>query len=122
MAIGYERDYEDEVYEDEYYEEHFDEELIDEEEVDEEGFEDEEGAEEGATADDDERDEDDVDDEEDAVAKRDSERKIEVSYACEDCDYRWEDVIIKRKDVLDDYDDEHDIICPMCGSVNISII
>ncbi len=122
MAIGYERDYEDEVYEDEYYEEHFDEELIDEEEVDEEGFEDEEGAEDGSTADDAERDEDDVDDEEDAVAKRDSERKIEVSYACEDCDYRWEDVIIKRKDVLDDYDDEHDIICPMCGSVNISII
>lgn len=119
MAIGYERDYDDEVYEDEYYEEHFDEELIDEEAVvDEEEFEDEEAA-------DDEDSEHEIDeesDEEDPVAARESERKIEVSYACEDCDYRWEDVIIKRKEVLDDYDDEHDIICPMCGSVNISII
>lgn len=119
MAIGYERDYDDEVYEDEYYEEHFDEELIDEEAaVDEEEFEDEEGADD----EDSEREVDEESDEEDPVAARESERKIEVSYACEDCDYRWEDVIIKRKEVLDDYDDEHDIICPMCGSVNISII
>ncbi len=119
MAIGYERDYEDEVYEDEYYEEHFDEELIDEEEVvDEEELEDEEGA----NDEDSEREVDEESDEEGQVAARESERKIEVSYACEDCDYRWEDVIIKRKEVLDDYDDEHDVICPMCGSVNISII
>ncbi len=120
MAIGYERDYDDEVYEDEYYEEHFDEELIDEEAVvDEDEFEDEEAADDDEDS---EREVDEENDEEDPVAARESERKIEVSYACEDCDYRWEDVIIKRKEVLDDYDDEHDIICPMCGSVNISII
>lgn len=118
MAIGYERDYEDEVYEDEYYEEHFDEELIDEEAVEEEEFEDEEISDD----EDSERDADEEGEYDDPVAARESERKIEVSYACDDCDYRWEDVIIKRKEVLHDYDDEHDIICPMCGSVNISII
>jgi hypothetical protein len=122
MTIGYEKDYEDEVYEDEYYEEHFDdEELIDEEDVKKKGA---DGAEDD---DDDEDEEDDLIDEE-AVAgeeedlDKESVRKIEASYACDDCDYRWDDVIIKRKDVLEDYDDEPDAICPMCGSVNISII
>jgi rubrerythrin len=123
MANGYEKDYDDEVYTDEYYEEHFDdEELTDEEEL---------GAE-GAEEDDEEEEEEGEDiaefiDEDDGLAdddpaEKDAERKIDASYACDDCDYRWDDVIIKRKDVLEDYDDEPDVVCPMCGSVNISII
>ena len=120
MANGYEKDYDDEVYTDEYYEEHFDdEELIDEEEAGEEGAE---------SDDDEEEDGDDVAefiDEEDGLAEedpaeKDSERKIDASYACDDCDYRWDDVIIKQKDVLEDYDEEPDVICPMCGSMNVS--
>ncbi len=118
MSGGYEKDYDDEVYEDEYYEENFDdEELVDEDDV----F----GEKKSKDDEDDEDDDEFLDDdlsEEDEVAARDVERKIDASYACDDCDYRWDDVIIKRKDVLEDYDDEHDIICPMCGSINISII
>jgi predicted RNA-binding Zn-ribbon protein involved in translation (DUF1610 family) len=117
MIGGYEKDYDDEVYEDEYYEENFDdEELVDEDDV----F-DEKDPKDDDKEDDDEYIEDDLS-EEDEIAAREVERKIDASYACDDCDYRWDDVIIKRKDVLEDYDDEHDIICPMCGSINISII
>jgi len=46
---------------------------------------------------------------------------VDVSYACEDCDYRWEDVIIKARE-LDDDEDERDVVCPMCGSTNITLI
>lgn len=113
MVMTYERDYDDEVYEDEYYDDNYEEELVDEDElIDEDEFEEE----------DEEEEQDEDEEDEDAVAARESQRRIEVSYACEDCDYRWEDVIVKRKGALDDYDEEHDIICPMCGSVNISII
>ena len=46
-------------------------------------------------------------------------------FACEDCDYRWDDTYIKRKDDLNDVsDEEFDIntVCPMCGSRNITQI
>jgi len=90
-----ERDFDDQVYEDDYYSE--DEELEDEEEA---YFNDEE---------------DEGDDEGGA-----SERKIHMSYACEECDYRWDDVIYKRKDDIDDT--EADAVCPMCGSMNVTQI
>ena len=61
-----------------------------------------------------------LDDDEEWEDKKNT-RKVEVSYACEDCDYRWEDVIIKKKNRLED-DEEIDVICPMCGSTNITQI
>ncbi len=95
MADDYlERDFDDEVYEDDYYDEHYDEEELEDYEN---SF-----------------DEDEEDDEELA------ERKIHMSYACEECDYRWDDVIIKRKDDIDDT--ELDAVCPMCGSMNVTQI
>ena len=93
-----EKDYDDEVYEDDYYDEHYnEEELYDSED----------------RLDDDGDDDDDVN----------NERKVNISYACEECDYRWDDVIIKRKDSIDDDDDyETGTLCPMCGSVNVTLI
>jgi hypothetical protein len=129
MSNDFEREYDDDVYEDEFYEEHYDEEeLTDDEELVEGGhkeFDDEEDEKyekdekdpDGA-ADDEVTDEGDADDWE----KKNS-VKVEVSYACEDCDYRWEDVIIKRKDVLEDEEvGEIEVACPMCGSVTITQI
>ncbi len=115
MGKDLEKDFDDEVYEDEYYEEHFEEEeLIGEDEivdtVERDIEEDEEIEEEDVLVDDDEEWED-----------KKNTRKVEVSYACEDCDYRWEDVIIKKKNRLED-DEEIDVICPMCGSTNITQI
>jgi predicted RNA-binding Zn-ribbon protein involved in translation (DUF1610 family) len=94
-----EKDYDDEVYEDDYYDEHYnEEELYDSED----------------------RLEDDADDDDDDV---NNERKVNISYACEECDYRWDDVIIKRKDNIDEDDDyETGTLCPMCGSVNVTLI
>ncbi len=109
MYNGLEREFDDEVYEDEYYEEHFDEEeLFDEDHA--------------ARGDD--LDSDLLDDEEMDEGWDDDNpnRKVETSYACDDCDYRWDDVVVKRKNALEDDDFERDIICPMCGSQNISII
>jgi len=42
--------------------------------------------------------------------------EISVSYACEDCDYRWESVM--------EHEDEADRVqyCPMCGSSNTTQI
>ena len=99
---SYEKDYDDEVYEDGYYEEHYEEEELD----------------------------DDSDSEEEVLEKDqeledeewDNEKKVTLSFACEDCDYRWEDVVIKRNDVLVDIDEEVDVACPMCGSMNTSQI
>ncbi|MBX7058248.1 MAG: hypothetical protein K1X75_09280 [Leptospirales bacterium] len=36
-----------------------------------------------------------------------------VSYVCEDCDYRWEE------SGLDD-SGEGSMVCPMCGSINVT--
>ncbi len=96
MADDYlERDFDDEVYEDDYYAEHYeDEELEDSEDA---YLDDEDDAEEG-----------------------NPERRVHISYACEECDYRWEDIIYKRKDDMDD--SETDAVCPMCGSMNVTQI
>jgi len=119
MGNDFERDYEDEVYEDEYYEEHFEEEeLIDDEELVREeekalvAEEEEEEVEEEEVLEEEEVGEWDEDKED---------RKVDVSYACEDCDYRWEDIIIKKKSRLDD-EEEPEVVCPMCGSTNITQI
>lgn len=93
----YEKEFDDQVYEDEFYEENFDEkELANDEEF----------------SDGDMLEDDDLDDDF-------GERKIHVSYACEDCDYRWEEVFIK-KDEFDE--DEHEVLCPMCGSLHVDQI
>jgi hypothetical protein len=119
MGKDVERDYEDEVYEDEYYDENFDEEeLIDEDDIIDEEITAVDGKD-LVDEDGDESDELEGDDEE-PVTKKKNIRKVEVSFACEDCDYRWEDVIIKRKDLEDT--DEIDVVCPMCGSTTITQI
>ena len=87
-----EKEFDDEVYEDHFYN--------DEEELE---------------------DEDDKslhDDEEEEV----EEVKVHMSFACEDCDYRWDDVIVKIKGNLEDEEKEIEVICPMCGSMNITQI
>ena len=100
MSTELERNYDDEVYDEEFYERCMgEEELIDEEE---------------AISDVEDDKADDYDEYENPV------RGIEVSFACEDCDYRWEDVVVK-----DDTDlevEEYDTVCPMCGSTNITQI
>ena len=73
----HEKDFDDEVYEDGFYED--EEELEDEERDGDHGLDDEDDVEE--------------------------EMKVHVSYACEDCDYRWDDVVVKAKDALDDDED-----------------
>ena len=93
----FEKNYDDQVYEDEYYEEHYNEEELSEESESPEA-----------------ETEDDRD--------WDKEKKIVISFACEDCDYRWEDQIIKPKDELLDEEEDFDVICPMCGSINITQI
>ncbi len=90
-----EKDFEDEVYEDEYYEEHYEEEELVDDSVEE--LELEEG-------------------------DWENEKKVSLSFACEDCDYRWDDVVIKRKTDIDVEDDYSDMICPMCGSMNVTQI
>ncbi|MDY6932637.1 MAG: hypothetical protein SVZ03_00265 [Spirochaetota bacterium] len=98
MVNEFEKDYNDEVYSDEYYEQTFGEdELIDEDEEEKEG-EEEENVESASTF----------------------EKGIEASFACEECDYRWEDIF--KKDEWDMEDIGQDTICPMCGSTNITQI
>lgn len=88
----YEGEFDDQVYEDEFYEDNFDEEDL----TDDEDFDDEDG-------------EDDYDG-----------KKLHVSYACEDCDYRWDDVVVSSSD-FDDVD-EREVLCPMCGSLHVEQI
>lgn len=128
MSREYERDFDDEVYEDDYYDENYeDEELVDEDDVFDED--DERDSSKTSKKDDldDSEDEEDDDELEDSDAKAvaaGKKRAVHLSFACDDCDYRWDDVIFKRKTGrLEEEDDETmDIVCPMCGSQNISQI
>jgi len=36
-----------------------------------------------------------------------------ISFVCEDCDYRWEEV-------TQDEMDTDTVVCPMCGSINVT--
>ncbi|MCX8124584.1 MAG: hypothetical protein N3F66_10535 [Spirochaetes bacterium] len=94
MPNEFEKEFDDEVYEDDFYEESLDDEELLEDEMQEEDLIEEEEIE-------------------------DEEKHIAVILACDDCDYRWEDVIVKRKD--EDIEDL-EIICPMCGSTNVTQI
>ncbi len=55
-------------------------------------------------------DEDDLLDDDDF--ELDSLNEDAVSFACEDCDHRWE--------IEDEFADTQELICPMCGSSNIT--
>lgn len=97
MADDYmEKDLDDQVYEDDYYDDNYDEEEL--------------------------RDSDDFLDDDDESYGEGGERKVHISYACEDCDYRWDDVLVRKKHDIDEEDMERDIVCPMCGSINITLI
>ena len=93
----FEKDYDDHVNEDDYYEDNYEEELVDEE------YEDDEI--------------DDDDDEED----EDEGRRIQYIYACEDCDYRWDDYKLSSGGFVG-AESPDDIACPMCGSDNVEQI
>jgi predicted RNA-binding Zn-ribbon protein involved in translation (DUF1610 family) len=131
MAKDYqEREFDDEVYEDGYYEDNYEEEELEEDEIEkprktvkkakksliESDFDEDE--EKIKDEDDDEDEEDEDEDKDDSWEK---ERKINVSYACEDCDYRWDDIIIKKSE-FDNEEDMFDTTCPMCGSMSITQI
>jgi hypothetical protein len=95
MSNELEKDMDDEVYEDSFYENG--EELVEDESKDEKKA----GTKVGA------------------VDEDDSETRIPISFACEDCDYRWDDVIIQTED---GEDEDVAAVCPMCGSENVSQI
>jgi Zn finger protein HypA/HybF involved in hydrogenase expression len=50
-----------------------------------------------------------------------------INYKCEDCDYRWQE---KKKPHITDEDktgtyievDDDDVICPICGSTNVTVV
>ncbi len=48
------------------------------------------------------------------------EARVHLSFACDDCDYRWDDIIVGNKDKIER--EEFDMACPMCGSVAITQI
>ena len=84
------KEYDDQVYEDEYYKDN-------EEELKEDS------------------------DDSDSSEKSDETpgRKVHLSYVCDDCDYRWEDVVTKVEGNLEDEVDDVDAACPMCGSLSV---
>jgi hypothetical protein len=98
MSIDLERDFNDEVYEDSFYGE--EEELTDDDDN-------EVGRE---LVSDDVQEESEID-----------EVKFDLSFACDDCDYRWDDTIIRRRDEFEEGQDI-DVACPMCGSMNVTQI
>lgn len=55
--------------------------------------------------------EDDWDGDEDVA----NENLEDASFVCEDCDYRWEEMAEAEVD-------ESSMVCPMCGSVNVTLL
>jgi transcription initiation factor IIE alpha subunit len=45
--------------------------------------------------------------------EEESEAMEDTSFVCEDCDYRWEELTAEEIDT-------GTIVCPMCGSVNVT--
>ncbi len=105
MKKEYEKEFDDEVYEDEFYEEELKEEsdLLD----------DKDPLTVKSSTDDDEEEDDDDDDDDDF--------RVGISYVCDDCDYRWDDFVIQDEEIVEERDDQS-LICPMCGSMNVSQI
>ncbi len=93
MSLEFEDNFDDDVYEDSFYEE------------EEELAEDEENIVDGG-------------DEEAAV----TEVRVDVSFVCDDCDYRWDDSIMQRKNEYEEVEEITDTVCPMCGSMNVTQI
>jgi len=98
----FEIEYDDEVYEDSFYEDSYKEEIDEEDELsfnnEKEHLQIDEG--------------DEIEDL----------KTITLSFACDDCDYRWEDSIVKFKGNLEDELEEIDQNCPMCGSTLVTQI
>lgn len=46
-------------------------------------------------------------------AEEGDENLEDTSFVCEDCDYRWEELTAEEIDT-------GTIVCPMCGSVNVT--
>lgn len=44
-----------------------------------------------------------------------SENLEDISFVCEDCDYRWEETGPEEAD-------ESNVVCPMCGSTNVTLL
>lgn len=42
-----------------------------------------------------------------------------ASYACEECDYRWD--VMSEADSFGEFDDD-EVVCPMCGSTHVTQI
>ena len=58
---------------------------------------------------------------EDELTDEDGEEtRVHLSFACDDCDYRWDDIIVGNKEKIER--EEFDLACPMCGSVAITQI
>ena len=89
----FEKEYDDHVYEDDYYAENYEEELEEEDDYDDEN---EDGDEEEG-------------------------RRVHLIFACEDCDYRWDDYVTSYGSA-NESENFDDVACPMCGSVNIEQI
>jgi DNA-directed RNA polymerase subunit RPC12/RpoP len=118
MANDYhEKDFNDEVYEDDFYEKRY---SGDDLEKSSDRLEEEELRDENLGSGEESEEEDNGKAEEfDELGWEDEEKKITVSYACEECDYRWDDIVIRKKG---EAEEESDIICPMCGSMNVTLI
>ena len=50
-------------------------------------------------------------------AEKTEENYEQVSFVCEDCDYRWENTYANEKWGTWD---EKDVVCSMCGSINVT--
>ncbi|MFW6366313.1 MAG: hypothetical protein ACOC2H_07570 [Spirochaetota bacterium] len=94
MSLEFEDNFDDDVYEDSFYEE--EEELTEDEEI---------------AADDDLE-----------VGSPVTEVRVDVSFVCDDCDYRWDDSILQRKNEYEEVEEITDVVCPMCGSMNVTQI
>jgi DNA-directed RNA polymerase subunit RPC12/RpoP len=116
----HEKDFDDEVYEDDYYEKHYDEEELEDsaDHLEEEEIEEEEEEEKDPEVEKEVKVGDEAE-EPDELEWDEDEKKITVSYACDECDYRWDDLVIRKKGEIEE---ELDIICPMCGSMNVTLI
>lgn len=52
--------------------------------------------------------------------EEDENHHVMSSYACEDCDYRWD--AMENSDNYGVDEERFDIVCPMCGSTNVTQI
>lgn len=104
MSLEFEKDFDDEVYEDSFYSD--EEELEEDEETDSE----------------DESDEEEVEDEFDLDDDDEGNVKVDLSFVCDDCDYRWDDAVLQNNNEFGEAEEITDTVCPMCGSMNVTQI